>query len=179
MQTFVEIKGAASHLAVFLASRLDIGLVEQRTEETGPVAVNAGTLLGGLRLMMTGPAHAGAGRCAGAVHAANLMRPTPALSRSAHSYGEKRAMTETLHWYAETSGGVRQMRTRAAVRLHLSAVTCLPGLKASVRAELPPWTAESGRQTVVLRQQLEQLFMHWISTTRPCWTICAGYLTGC
>ena len=34
-------------------------------------------------------------------------------------------MTETLHWYAETSGGVRQ--GDAPVHSGFGAVTCLPG----------------------------------------------------
>ena len=53
-------------------------------------------------------------------------------------------MTETLHWYAETSGGVRQGScavTENGGVLHLSADLPAGTLK-TVRAELP-WTMEA------------------------------------
>ena len=50
-------------------------------------------------------------------------------------------MTETLHWYAETTGGVRQ----GAAPVHpgcgvVHLCTDLPaGTLKAVRAEMPPW----------------------------------------
>ena len=67
-------------------------------------------------------------------------------------------MTETLHWYAETSGGVRQGDApvhSGCGAVHLSADLPAGTLKA-VRAELP-WTMEAD----------ERLFMNCLLYTSP------------